>query len=103
MQTTHNIPNIRPTRAGESVVTTLCIRALQSIARTARRWNNRRKVSAMLDLSPHLLNDIGLSRTDVIDAIGSVGSQDPVEVLNARRVARCAEMTAMRGHKNYHR
>ena len=62
----------------------------QRTAEAFTRFSNRRKTRRMLDLSPHLLNDIGLTRDDVMDALTSPG--DPADILNARRQARCAEI-----------
>ncbi len=67
---------------------------LQAIARAFRRFYNRRKVRRMLDLSPHLLDDIGLTHTDVVDAVCTGRGDDPIELLNARRRERIAELTA---------
>jgi uncharacterized protein YjiS (DUF1127 family) len=63
---------------------------IQRAAEAFHRFANRRKTRRMLDLSPQLLDDIGLSRADVMDAL--TGDQDPAAVLTARRRARCAEL-----------
>ena len=94
MQITQNISHVNTENFAATQAATVVKRTIKSIAATARRMNSRRKLKLMLDLSPHLLDDIGLSRSDVADALTAGHSQDPVELLNARRATRCAELIA---------
>ena len=94
MQTIHNTHPITVRKHDGIHDTSLISQLLKTTAATFRRFASRRKIKHMLDLSPHLLDDIGLTRADVIDAIGSSRFQNPTDVLNARRAARIAELTA---------
>lgn len=94
MQTIHNTHPIAVRKHDGIHDVSLIGQILRAAAATFHRFRNRRKIRHMLDLSPHLLDDIGLTRSDVAAAIGSGRSENPADVLNARRAARIAELTA---------
>ena len=94
MQTIHNTHPIS-IRKNDAVHDTSLINQLtQAAVAVFRKHQNRRKLKHMLDLSPQLLDDIGLTRSDVVDAISSSRFHNPTDVLNARRAKRIAELTA---------
>ena len=94
MQTIHNTHPVAVRKHDGIHDVSLAGQFLKAIAAAFRRFNNRRKIKHMLDLSPHMLRDIGLTHSDVVDAIGASRHQNPSDVLNARRAARIAELTA---------
>jgi uncharacterized protein YjiS (DUF1127 family) len=102
MQTIHNTHPISVRKNDGVHDTSLINQLLQASVSAFRKFQNRRKLKHMLDLSPHLLNDIGLTRSDVVDAIGSSRFQNPTDVLNARRAARITELTdKIYGHRKF--
>jgi uncharacterized protein YjiS (DUF1127 family) len=67
--------------------------------RLVARWiknaaaNRRRGLAlrALSELEPHLLHDLGISRSDIADARHATGARTPAMVLNAAR-ARSAQL-----------
>lgn len=100
MQTIHNTHPISVRNNDGIHDTSLANQLLQTAVAAFQNFRNRRKIKHMLDLSPHLLDDIGLTRSDIVDAIGSSRFQNPSDVLNARRATRIAELTSdIVGHR----
>jgi len=62
MQTIHNTHPITVRKHDGIHDTSLISQLLKTTAATFRRFASRRKIKHMLDLSPHLLDDIGLTR-----------------------------------------
>jgi uncharacterized protein YjiS (DUF1127 family) len=56
----------------------------RALARPGRA-HGRHTLNAMLMFDDHLLRDIGLTRTDVIECLSSPADDDPVDFLDARR------------------
>jgi len=69
MQITQNISTKSYREIASHAPTSIFTRVATGLAAFLRRQKNRRKVKATADLSPQLLDDIGLSRADV-DAMG---------------------------------
>ncbi len=84
----HTTRTANSTAAQANALTAVLKTVLSPVAAYLKRQKNRREVEAMLDLNPHLLRDIGLTRGDVADAAGA--NADPAAVLNARRAERLA-------------
>ena len=74
------------------------VRHLQHLARVLRAvvdaTVNRRDVTRMLDLDDRMLKDIGLTRNDVLGALGSRLAQDPSVLLRRRSVESRARQRA---------
>lgn len=49
----------------------------EAVRRFVRSWSNRRKVVSLVDFDDHMLADIGISRSDVRQALSLPFSHDP--------------------------
>jgi uncharacterized protein YjiS (DUF1127 family) len=71
---------------------------LSSIARPllwfAHAIGHRRNVQAMLEMDERALKDIGLTRNDVLGALGAPLAQDPSRILHLRSIERRARQRA---------
>jgi len=50
---------------------------LQFAERTIRAWRNRRTAAKLTEFDDHILQDLGLNRSDVYDALDTPFSSDP--------------------------
>jgi uncharacterized protein YjiS (DUF1127 family) len=78
----------RPTRAGTGAVVTGPFLRWITWLRTA--WRHRRDVEVLSSFDDHMLADIGLSRTDLRDAMAGPRWRDPTVLLLDRRRERRA-------------
>ena len=62
------------------------------ITEQLHKIQTRHRIKQMLDLKPHLLDDIGLTHHDVVDALTAGRGVDPVDVLETRRAERLADV-----------
>ena len=92
MQTIYNTHPIAVRKHDDINDTSLVAQLLKAIAAPYRRMRNRHKIKKMLDLSPQLLEDIGLSYSDVAEALNT---GDPAATLNTRRSARIAQQSPL--------
>ncbi len=76
----------------EKSISTGAIAVAKRVAATAGRlfiaWNNYRGLGMLARMDEHALADIGLSRSDVKDALSRRWWEDPTEQLNQRRGVR---------------
>ena len=100
MNMTHNFHHIETSKSVRSPATSVLAKLFNVVAANIRAQHNRRKTKEMLYLSDHVLDDIGLSRSDIVDALSAGPSRDTAEVLKQRRSARCAELIARKSRVN---
>ena len=76
----------------EESVSTGAVAVAKRVAAIAGRlavaWSNYRGLAMLARMDDHALADIGLSRTDVKDALSRPWWEDPTEQLNQRRATR---------------
>lgn len=95
MQITENITPKTCTSLTAPAAVSIVARIAASVSEFLRRRKNRRKIEAMANLSPHLLDDIGLTCWDIDDALSAGQGMDPVTLLKVRRKANIAEMARL--------
>lgn len=71
--------------APSSRLSALILRVTAALIAVRRARIHRREVTDVLRLDDHMLKDIGLTRTDVLNALAGPSSIDPSVVLRLRR------------------
>ena len=67
----------------------------ERVARFYRTWKVRRRIVRMTDLDDHILDDIGVTRTDLFDVLNQPFSNDPS--LELQRIAKRNRSRWVRG------
>lgn len=87
MQTIHGSFPVPATNRDEFRTAKIATSVLSPFKAIARMLRDRQETKQLLDLDPHLLDDIGLERADIVDALHAGLRRGASEHLNSVRLS----------------
>ena len=85
MQTIHGSFPVPATNSDEFHTANIATSVLRPFKAIAEKLRERKETKQLLNLEPHLMKDIGLERSDVVEALNAGLLKGASEHLNARR------------------